>query len=95
MAEAGEADQLLPPINGWKFLSEKTDHYDDWYEWSSEDQVLECSCQPSTACREIRIEFRGWTWLMAWWKGLKCAGRYLPVERDYIKGRQVLLPPKL
>ena len=112
-AEAGEADQLLPPIHGWKFVSKKYDQmdyyeeicdwssgpqkcvsYDEWYEWSSEDQVLECSRQPSTACKEIRIEFRGWTtWLTAWWKGFnKCAGRYLPVEGDYIKGRQVFLP---
>ena len=81
-AEAGEADQLLPPIHGWEFLSEKSDGYDEWYEWSSEDQVLECIRQPSTACKEIRIEFRG----------NKCAGRYLPVEGDYIKGRQVFLP---
>ena len=54
------------------------------------DQIVERNNQPKFwCCREIKIKFRGWTWLAAWWNGFDCGGRYLPVDGDYIRGRQV------
>ena len=71
-AEAGEADQLFPPVTGWKY-------------WAGlkylPDPSLECSGEPSTLCKEIRVEVGG--------KDKASSGVYLPLDGEYSWGRQV------
>ena len=71
-AEAGEADQLFPPVTGWKYLRGS-----NWVP----DPSLECSREPSTPCKEIRVEVGG--------KDKASSGVYLPLDGEYRWGRQV------
>ena len=71
-AEAGEADLLFPPAKGWI--------YGDGSDWLP-DPSLECSREPSTPCKEIRVELGG--------KDSASSGVYLPVDGEYRDGRQV------
>ena len=76
-AKAEEADQLVPPVNGWQFH--------DGIKWSS-DPTLECSRDLSESCREIVVELHGEA--KKKWPRF-CEGRYLPVEGMIIRGRPV------
>ena len=75
-AKVEEADQLVPPVNGWLF--------NRGGKWSS-DPTLECSRDLSEPCREIVVELGG----EAKKKWPRCEGRYLPVEGTIIRGRPV------
>ena len=76
-AKVGEADQLLPPVKGWKFYvgGGKMDS----------DPTVECSRILSPACSEVTVELTG--------EALKrfpmLAGSYLPVEGKINRGRPV------
>ena len=82
-AKVEEADQLVPPVNGWQFL-DGTGWFLDGSKWSS-DPTLECSRDLSEPCREIVVELGG----EAKKKWPRCEGRYLPVEGTIIRGRPV------
>ena len=73
-AKVGEADQLLPPVKGWKFY--------DGGKWDS-DPTLECSRELSPACREITVELTG----EALERYPELAGSYLPAGRLPMKGK--------
>ena len=75
-AKVEEADQLVPPVNGWQFY--------DGGKWSSYS-TLECSRELSEPCREIILELRG----EAKKRLALCEGSYLPVEGTIIRGRPV------
>ena len=77
-AKVDEADQLVPPVNGWQFYQY------DGTGWSS-DPTLECSMDLSEPCKEIVVELGG----EAKKKLPFCEGRYLPVEGTIIRGRPV------
>ena len=47
-AEVVEENNPLPPVNGWQFPKEG--------EWSSDDNSLQCSREPSAPCKEIEVE---------------------------------------
>ena len=72
-AKVGEADKLLPPVNGWEFYA--------FGKWES-DPTMVCSRQVLPACREVIVELQG----SAKCAG---EGRYLPVEGEYHRGRPV------
>jgi len=78
-AKVEEADQLVPPVNGWQFW----DYHDD--KWSS-DTTLECSRDLSEPCKEIVVELGG----EAKKKLPLYEGSYLPVEGTIIRGRPLL-----
>ena len=75
-AKVEEANQLVPPVNGWQFH--------DGSMWSS-DPTLECSRDLSEPCKEIVVDLRG----EAKKRRPRCEGRYLPVEGTIIRGRPV------
>ena len=75
-AKVEEADQLVPPVNGWQFY--------DGNKWSS-DPTMECSRDLSEPCKEIVVELRG----EAKENLPRCEGSYLPVEGTIIRGRPV------
>ena len=74
-AKVEEADQLVPPVNGWQFYKY----------YGSSDPTLECSRDLSEPCREIVVELNG----EAKKKWARCEGSYLPVEGMIIRGRPV------
>ena len=74
-ARVGEADKLLPPVNGWE-------HFDWKYQ---SDPTMVCSRQVSSACREVIVELKG----SVKEKHPECAGSYKPVEGVYHSGRPV------
>ena len=74
-AKVGEADKLLPPVNGWEYLGGKY----------QSDPTMVCSRQVSPVCREVIVELKG----EAKKKHPECAGSYLPVEGEYQRGRLV------
>jgi len=76
-AKVGEADQLVPPVQGWQFL-------DDDDKWCS-DPTLECSRELSEPCKDIIIELRGEVERIL----PKCKGRFRPVDGVFIRGRPV------
>ena len=47
-AEVVEENNPLPPVNGWQFAKKG--------EWSSDDNSLQCSREPSAPCKEIEVE---------------------------------------
>ena len=75
-AKVGEADKLLPPVNGWEYLGGG--------KWES-DSTMICSRQLSPVCREVIVELKG----DAKKKYPSCAGSYLPVEGEHHRGRPV------
>ena len=75
-AKVEEADQLVPPVNGWQIY--------DGNKWSS-DPTMECSRDLSEPCKEIVVELGG----EAKKKWPRCEGSYLPVEGTIIRGRPV------
>ena len=75
-AKVEEADQLVPPVNGWQ-----VNYCGKW----SSDPTLECSRDLSEPCKEIVVELRG----EAKTKWPRCEGRYLPVNGMIIRGRPV------
>ena len=75
-AKVEEADQLVPPVNGWQFY--------DGTGWSS-DPTMECCRDLSESCKEIVVELGG----EAKKKWPRCEGSYLPVEGRIIRGRPV------
>ena len=77
-AKVGEADKLLPPVNGWEY-------YDDGGSNYQSDATMVCSRQVSPACKEVIVELKG----VAKKKYPECAGRYLPLEGEYRRGRPV------
>ena len=77
-AEVGDANQLVPPCNGWEFLVSN-------YKWIS-DPTLEVSSELSEPCREVIVELGG----AAKEERPECEGSYLPVEGTVIRGRQVV-----
>ena len=76
-AKLEEADQLVPPVNGWQFL-------DGSIKWPS-DPTMECSRNLSELCREIVVELCG----EAKKKWPCCQGSYFPLEGTIIRGRPV------
>ena len=76
-AKVGEADKLLPPVNGWEYLA-------DGGKWES-DPTMVCSRQVSPVCREVIVELEG----EAKKNFPECAGSYLPVEGVHHRGRPV------
>ena len=74
-AKVEEADQLVPPVNGWQFYKF----------YGSSDPTLECSRDLSEPCKEIVVKLGG----EAKKKWPRCEGRYLPVEGTIIRGRPV------
>ena len=76
-AKVGEADKLLPPVNGWEY----TDYAGNW----QSDPTMVCSRQVSPACREVIVELKGG----AEENQPECAGRYLPMEGEHNRGRPV------
>ena len=76
-AKVEDADQLVPPVNGWQVNYGGT-------KWSS-DTTLECSRDLSEPCKEIVVELRG----EAKKNWPHCQGSYLPVEGTIIRGRPV------
>ena len=50
-AKVGEADKLLPPVNGWEYY----DHAGNY----QSDPTMVCSRQVSPACREVIVELKG------------------------------------
>ena len=83
-AKVEEADQLVPPVNGWQFYDGIPWQDYDGTKWSS-DPTLECSRDLSESCREIVVELHGEA---KKWPRF-CEGRYLPVEGMIIRGRPV------
>ena len=77
-AKVEEADQLVPPVNGWQFYEY------DGTKWSS-DPTLECSRDLSEPCKEIVVKLGG----EAKKRRPRCEGSYLPVEGTIIRGRPV------
>ena len=77
-AKVEEADQLVPPVNGWQFYK----YYGS--SWCS-DPTLECSRDLSEPCREIVVKLGG----EAKKKLPRYEGSYLPVEGTIIRGRPV------
>ena len=75
-AKVEEADQLVPPVNGWQIY--------DGNKWSS-DPTMECSRDLSEPCKEIVVELGG----EAKREWPRCEGSYLPVEGTIIRGRPV------
>ena len=75
-AQAGEADELFPPVRGWKY-NDASEFGSNWLA----DTSLECSSDLSTPCKEIRVELGG--------KASTSNGVYLPVDGEYRQGRQV------
>ena len=75
-AKVEEADQLVPPVNGWQF--------NNGIKWSF-DTTMQCSRDLSEPCREIVVELGG----EAKTKWPRCEGSYLPVEGTIIRGRPV------
>ena len=75
-AKVEEADQLVPPVNGWQFWDDSS--------WSS-DPTLECSRDLSEPCKVIVVELGG----EAKKKWPRCEGSYLPVDGMIIRGRPV------
>ena len=75
-AEVREAEEV-PPIKGWMFWNGS--------KWSDQDHTLECRRRPSVSCKGVSVEL----WGRAKKKHPDCAGRYLPVKGDYIRGREV------
>ena len=49
MAQAGEAEQLFPPVSGWSYFNRSS-----WLPHPS----LECSREVSPPCKEIRVELK-------------------------------------
>ena len=47
-AEVVEENNPLPPVNWWRFAKESG--------WSSDDNSLQCSREPSVPCKEIEVE---------------------------------------
>ena len=78
-AKVEEADQLVPPVNGWQV------NYGGG-KWSS-DPTLECSRDLSEPCKEIVVKLGGEAKKRWWWRWLE--GRYLPVDGTIIRGRPV------
>ena len=74
-AKVGEADKLLPPVNGWEY---RAGNYQS-------DPTMVCSREVSAACREVIVELEG----DAKKKYPECAGSYLPVEGEHQRGRPV------
>ena len=84
-AKVGEADKLLPPVNGWEYYAGVGgNNYVVGYKYQS-DPTMVCSRQVSPACREVIVELKG----DAKKKHPECAGSYLPVEGEYQSGRPV------
>ena len=89
-AKVEEADQLVPPVNGWQvYVYNGTGWSSGWQvydcsKWSSY-ATLECSRELSEPCREIIVELRG----EAKKRLVLCEGSYLPVEGTIIRGRPV------
>ena len=77
-AKVEEADQLVPPVNGWQLF------YVNDSPWSS-DPTMECSRDLSEPCKEIVVELRG----EAKKKLPLYEGSYLPVDGTIIRGRLV------
>ena len=77
-AKVEQADQLVPPVNGWQFYK----YYGS--SWCS-DPTLECSRDLSEPCKEIVVELGG----EAKKKWPRCEGSYLPVDGVIIRGRPV------
>ena len=77
-AKVEEADQLVPPVNGWQF---KEQHGTKW----SSDGTLECSWEVSEPCKEIVVELHG----EAKKKWSPLAGVYRPVQGVVVRGRPV------
>ena len=77
-AKVGEADKLLPPVNGWEYYAYGGGKYQS-------DPTMVCSRQVSPACKEVIVELKG----DAKKKHPECAGRYLPLEGEYQSGRPV------
>ena len=75
-AKVGEADKLLPPVNGWEFGGGG--------KWES-DSTMICSRQLSPVCKEVIVELQG----AAKENHPECAGSYLPVEGEHNRGRPV------
>ena len=75
-AKVEEADQLVPPVNGWQLH--------DGSSWSS-DPTLECSRDLSEPCRWIIVELHG----EARKRWPRCEGSYLPENGTIIRGRPV------
>ena len=82
-AEVGEANQLVPPVNGWEFWVDN----DKWIS----DPTLEVSSELSEPCREVIIELGG----AAKEERPECEGSYLPVKGTVVRGRQVVLKAQL
>ena len=80
-AEVGEANQLVPPVNGWEFWVPILPK-DNWIS----DPTLEVSSELSEPCREVIVELGG----AAKEERPECEGSYLPVEGTVIRGRQVV-----
>ena len=76
-AKMGESNHLLPPVQGWEYL-------DVVHKWQS-DPTMVCSRQVSPLCTEVIVELHG----VAMEKHPDCAGSYLPVEGEHIRGRLV------
>ena len=79
-AKVEEADQLVPPVNGWQVK----ERFNDGCLWFS-DPTLECSRDLSEPCREIVVKLGG----EAKKKLPHYEGSYLPVEGTIIRGRPV------
>ena len=77
-AKVEEADQLVPPVNGWQFKEQFGT------KWSS-DGTLECSREVSEPCTEIVVELHG----EAKKEVSFLEGVYLPVEGVVVRGRPV------
>ena len=75
-AKVEEADQLVPPVNGWQVSDGN---------WWFSDPTLECSRDLSEPCKEIVVKLGG----EAKKKWPRCEGRYLPVNGMIIRGRPV------
>ena len=69
-AKVGEADKLLPPVNGWE--------YGAWGKLQS-DPTMVCSREVSPVCKEVIVELKG----DAKKNHPECAGSYLPVEGEH------------
>ena len=75
-AKVGEADKLLPPVNGWEFVDAGNKY--------QSDPTMVCSREVLSACREVIVELKGDAK-----KKIPCAGSYLPVEGEHRRGRPV------
>merc|ERR1712192_23848 len=76
-AKVVNQEDLLPPRNGWTYLT----LYGKW----ESDPTMTCSREVSPACSEVRIELSG----RAQEKHPQCAGRYLLMQGRHIRGRGV------